>query len=209
VVVGVLALGARAFSQPVDDHLACYRITDTAAARKFTVTVANAATTVTCTVKTPARLGCLASSASAVDPSPSGDPVPSGALGHMLCYKMKCPKPFPAATEFADELGGRRVVRFLRDGTLLCAPASATPTPVPITTTTTVPAAACHFDDDMRRCEGSCGNGGRCSAVVSGGACECRATACGDADAPACNGYCQRDEACIYAVTGCKCVGIP
>jgi hypothetical protein len=50
---------------------------------------------------------------------------------------------------------------------------------------------------------------GWCSAVVSGGACECRARRCGHADAPACDGYSEPDEACIFALTGCDCLRIP
>jgi hypothetical protein len=119
---------------------------------------------------------------------------------------MKCPKPFPGATELAHELGGRRVVHF-RATKLLCAPASGSA--VPVSTTTTLPEQACHFDNDARRCEVSCAGGGRCSAVASGRACECPATPCGDADSPECDGYCQPDELCIFAITGCDCVSIP
>ena len=43
----------------------------------------------------------------------------------------------------------------------------------------------------------------------SGGACECRTTACGEADSPQCNGYCAPDHACIFLFTGCSCVSIP
>jgi len=79
----------------------------------------------------------------------------------------------------------------------------------PRPTTTTIPAGPCDFDSSSRRCTGRCGNGGHCSAVASGGACECRKTSCGDADAPECNGFCARDEACLFTLTGCSCVGIP
>jgi hypothetical protein len=50
---------------------------------------------------------------------------------------MKCQKPFPAATDLTDELGGRRVIRF-RPTTPFCAPASGSP--VAVTTTSTLPA---------------------------------------------------------------------
>ena len=214
VVLCVVALGARALAQPTEDHLACYKVKDPGARRKFTVRVANAAGAVTCRVKAPAKLGCLGSSTSGIAPNPPAGAVTSGTAGNLLCYSMKCAKPFPAATDLTDELVGRRVVRF-RAATLLCAPASGSPVSGPTTTTlrgpttTTLPEQACHFDDDERRCEGSCAPGRRCATVASGGDCECRATPCGDADTPECNGYCQPDEACIFAITGCRCVGIP
>jgi hypothetical protein len=50
----VLAHGARALAQPTEDHLACYedhlacyKVRDPGARREFTVTIANAAITVT------------------------------------------------------------------------------------------------------------------------------------------------------------------
>jgi hypothetical protein len=76
-------------------------------------------------------------------------------------------------------------------------------------TTTTAPDEPCDFDSDNGTCTGTCGGGGHCSAVASGGACECRATPCGDADSPSCEGYCARDEACVFTLTGCNCVSIP
>src|SRR3989442_3974019 len=94
-----------------------------------------------------------------------------------------------------DGLGGQRVVRFKRSQ-LLCAPAIRGPaTSVSSTTTTTTPPGPCDFNSSDRKCEGTCGNGGHCSAVASGGACECRTTACGDASSPSCDGFCTPDAA--------------
>jgi hypothetical protein len=103
---------------------------------------------------------------------------------------VKCPRPFPPDFEMQDQFG-RRGIDF-RKAQLLCAPATrGAPTQLPPTsTTTTLPAGPCDFNDTERRCEGTCGNGGRCSAVASGGACECRTTACGDASARL-NGFCS------------------
>src|SRR5207245_1614866 len=75
--------------------------------------------------------------------------------------------------------------------------------------TLTLAPGPCDFNSDTRRCEGTCGNGGHCSAVTSGGACECRTTACGDADAPECNGFCDPGQACTFYFTECKCLDIP
>ena len=57
--------------------------------------------------------------------------------------------------------------------------------------------------------ERRCTVGGTFAGEGAGGDCECRAKPCGDADTPECNGYCQPDEACIFAITGCECVSIP
>jgi hypothetical protein len=88
---------------------------------------------------------------------------------------MKCPKPLPATTALTAELGGRRVTEF-RATKLLCAPASGSPVPMSLPTATTLPSEACHFGDHERQCVGSCAAGGQCSAIMSGGACECRTT---------------------------------
>jgi hypothetical protein len=112
--------------------------------------------------------------------------------------------------------GGRRRCR--RDTLRLCrhtglavclGGATTTTTVASGTTTTTLTSGPCNFNSSTRSCEGTCSAGGHCSAVASGGACECRTTACGDASAPECNGFCAPDEACIFLVTGCKCEGIP
>src|SRR5882724_7204534 len=108
-----------------------------------------------------------------------------------------------------EGFGGQRVVNFKR-AQLLCAPATRGPaTIVSSTTTTTVPSGPCDFNSSDRKCEGTCGDSGHCSAVASGGACECRTTPCGDADSPSCDGFCAPDEACIFTVTDCSCVSIP
>ena len=133
----------------------------------------------------------------------------AGNVGQFLCYKLFCPKPFPPAAEMTDEFGGTRVVRF-RAAQFLCAPATrSTETTGSTTTSTTLAPSSCDFNSDERRCEGTCGNGGHCSAITSGGACECRTTPCGDADAPECNGFCGAGEACTFDLTGCRCLNIP
>ena len=108
-----------------------------------------------------------------------------------------------------DQFKGMRVVSF-KAAQFLCAPATrGAETIVPTTTTTTLAPGPCDFDSDTRLCEGMCSNGGHCSAVTSGGACECRTTACGDADAPECNGFCDPGKSCTFDVTGCSCFNIP
>ena len=212
VLLGMTVFAPRALAQSA--ATACYKVKDLAPRRVFTVTVTNAGVTQTCRARSPARLGCLASQVSGITPAPPAGPA-SGTSGDLLCYRTKCPKPFPAAAQKADELGGQRIISFKR-ALMLCMPAggdanqttTTTAGPgAPSTTTTTAAPRACEFEDGQ--CVGTCGNGGRCSVVVSGGACECQRTSCGDADAPSCEGFCEPDEACVFDLTGCRCVSIP
>ena len=207
-LLGAATLAAPALGQ-TDDHVACYKVKDRAKRDVFTLTVTNAGVTQSCRVTVPARFGCLATQISAVAPTPPGDEPSPGAAGDFLCYPLLCPRAFPSGAQMTDGFGGQRVVNFKR-AQLLCAPATRGPaTIVSSTTTTTVPSGPCDFNSSDRKCEGTCGDSGHCSAVASGGACECRTTPCGDADSPSCDGFCAPDEACIFTVTDCSCVSIP
>ena len=209
-LVGAFTLGTSAFAQTPFDHLACYRVTDSVPGGSRSVTLTNAGVTQSCSMGNRARFGCLETQTShVVPPPPGGGPAP-GAVGDFLCYRVFCPKPFPPAAQMTDQLGGNRVVTFRR-GTYVCSAASrGAETVVSTTTTTTRPTGPCDFNSSNNRCEGTCGNGGHCSAVTSGGACECRTTACGDASAPSCNGFCSdSSESCTFNLTGCSCIRIP
>ena len=208
-LVGALALGAAALAQPASDHLACYRVTDSVPKGTFSLTLTNAGVTQSCSMGARARFGCLATQTSHVVPTPPGGGPTPGNVGDFLCYRVFCPKPFPPAAQMTDQLGGTRVVSFRR-GTYLCAAATHGAETVVSTTTTTLPTGPCDFSSSDQRCEGTCANGGHCSAVTSGGACECRTTACGDASTPECNGFCNEpSESCTFNLTGCSCVRIP
>jgi hypothetical protein len=210
LVSGTVAPIGVALAQPVSDHLDCYRVKDPAGRKRFSVTLTNAGGTQTCTATTPAAFGCLASQVTAIAPPAPGTGPSAGAAFDFLCYRVKCPKGPRSSAETTDELGGSRVVVY-RNALHVCMPASRAPAPVGTSTTTTTLAGAgqCEFDQHERRCTGTCGDGGHCSAVASGGDCECRTTACGDADAPECNGFCSPGEACIFTLTECSCVNIP
>jgi len=208
-LIGAIALVGSAHAQGANDQLACYRVQDPAAKTKFTTVVTNAGVTQSCTVKVPAKLGCLQSQTSGVVPTPPGGGPTLGDVGDFLCYKLKCPQPFPPAAQTTDRWGGERVVTF-RAAQFLCAPATRGAETVGATTTTTLAATGpCSFNSSDRRCEGTCSGGGHCSAVTSGGDCECQSTSCGDASAPSCAGFCDSGESCIFSITGCSCVRIP
>jgi len=207
-LVAALAVATPAFAQTASDHLACYRVKDTARKGKATLTLSNAAVTLSCSVQLRAQLGCLETQTSNVVPTPPGAGPSTGSAGDFLCYKLTCPKPFPAAVQMTDQLSGSRVVRF-KAGQFLCAPATRGGAATVVTTTSTT-LGACSFNNDDRRCEGSCGNGGHCSAVTSGGSCECRTTSCGDASSPECRGFCDSGESCTFTIlAGCHCINIP
>ena len=212
-LLGAVALAAPTYAQPTRDHLGCYKVKDRSTPKgKFTFMIENAGVRVSCFAKTPAKLGCLESSKTGIVPTPpGGGPSPTSA-GNFLCYQAKCSRPFPPSFPMADQFGSR-VVTF-KGAQLLCAPATrgSPTTPSPTTTSTTLPGApaSCTFSNSDQRCEGSCGNGGRCSATASSGACECRTVSCGNADTPQCNGFCSEpSQACVFSVTGCSCVRIP
>jgi hypothetical protein len=210
-VLGALALAVPAFAQTMD-HVTCYKVKDRARGR-FTMSVTNAGGTQSCTAKLPAKVACIESSVSGVTPAPpGGGPSPTEA-GNFLCYTVKCARPSPPTFGMGDDFGGSRNVDF-RKAQLVCTEATrgapvAGPSPASSTTTTTL-GGPCHFDDSSRTCEGSCGGGGHCAATATSGACECRTTACGDANQPQCNGFCSDpNEACVFTLTGCSCTTIP
>jgi len=204
-LVGAIALAAPAFAQ-TPDHLACYKVKDRSARATFTMTVTNGEASGTCTVKLPAKLVCFSTATSGIAPAPPGSGPSPGGAADFLCYTARCPRPAAPRGQATDTLGSQRVIH-LQGSQLVCAPATVQQ-PSGATTTTTNP-GPCGFDSGSRTCKGTCGNGGQCSGVASGGACECRTTSCGDASAPECSGFCARDEACIFSVTGCSCVTIP
>jgi hypothetical protein len=202
-----LAVPCVATAQPVENDLHCFNIKDSAPRAKYQVTVSTAAGTQTCTVRTPAKLGCVPAAVTGITPPTPGDGPDGSATGAFLCYRAKCA---PAGTSVnTQDRFGTRVIRF-RASRFVCAPANLdAPPPGVTTTTTTLPATnECRFQDG--ECRGTCTGGRRCGAAVGTDLCECRDVACGDADAPACDGACSDpDEACIFDLNGCSCVNIP
>lgn len=208
---GILALAGVASAQST--ALTCFAVRDPAPRGSLQVVLPPDLGGQQCVVRTPARMGCLETRGAQISPG-----LPSGGSGgevttSVLCYKARCAPPRPAAGQVTDALGARSV-RF-RAARMLCLPADtapgATTTTVPgtpATTTTTIAPEGCSFTDG--ECRGTCAGGQRCGAAVGTGDCECRAVACGDADAPECAGACSDpDEACIFDLTGCQCVSIP
>ena len=197
-----------AIAQGVESDLHCFNVKDSAPRAKYQVTIATAAGSQTCTVRTPAKVACVPSAMSGVTPPPPGGGPSGPAGGASLCYLAKC-APTGLSTNAADVFGNR-LVRF-RASRFLCAPAGLNAPPPGQSTTTTLVGGTgeCRFENG--ECRGACAPGsGSCRAVVGTGSCECRNVPCGDADTPECNGACSDPgEACIFDLTGCSCVNIP
>ena len=198
------------------DHLTCYKVKDSAPQAKYQATLTNSFGSQTCTVRTPAKLGCVQTSATSITPTPpGGGPSGASAAGAFLCYRAKCGKQ-NSSTNVQDQFG-MRVVRF-KASQFLCAPASV-PSLGPGVVTTTVPGATttsttmaaqgtCQFSNG--KCEGTCSGGQTCGTAVGTASCECRAVSCGNASAPQCNGACSNPgDACVFDLTGCSCVHVP
>lgn len=212
-VPAVVALGALALARPVaavTDHLACFKVTDHAPRGKFAVTLARETGTIQCTVKAPAKVGCLEMSQDSITRTPPGAvPTVGSPPGNFLCYALKCAKSSPPSASFSDQFGSRTIS--FRGAQLLCEPATQTggSAPVASTTTTTIAGnpSGCTFSGGQ--CTGTCGAGMRCGTSAANG-CTCQAVTCGNASAPECNGSCGSGKACVLDPTningGCMCV---
>lgn len=183
----IAAFSGAAHAQSMADHLACYKVKDSIAKRTYTADVDGVVAHAGCFVKMPAKLACLPSTKSNVDPLPPAGGG-TGATNGFLCYALKCPKGTLPPVDLADQFGGR--VLELKGVKMLCAPVgtavSTTTTVTTPTTTTTVcncPAPdGCHLDGICDPTTGGCAyahapNGTACeppnaSGTCSNGACE-------------------------------------
>jgi hypothetical protein len=203
--VGVVPIAADA---QTNDHLTCFGVKDSAPRAKYQAILTTGAGSQSCVVKTPAKIACVPTTKSNVTPAPPGGGPSSSAASAFLCYRAKCPK--SSVTENANDQFGNRVI-LVKASRYLCVPADVTAPPpgLPTNTTTTLPGGnACRFSDG--ECRGTCVAGKRCGTAVGSASCECRNVACGDANAPECNGACSDpNEACVFEVTGCGCVRVP
>jgi hypothetical protein len=124
----VLAFGVSAAHAQVPDHLKCYKIKDPVKlAAIVDLDSPQFGLEAGCQVK-PAKMFCVPATktvVSALDkatdlpitPLPISGPDP----GDRICYKVKCPEPFPPDTEVTDQFGTRTLVKFKTQ--MLCTPA--------------------------------------------------------------------------------------
>jgi len=133
----------------VPDHLKCYKIKDPVKleavvnldSRQFGFEAG-------CQVK-PAKMFCVPATKTLISAVDKATGLPITLLpitgpdpGDRVCYKVKCPEPFPPDTQVSDQFGTRTVTKF--KAFMLCAPAvkggvPATPTPTATTTSTLTP----------------------------------------------------------------------
>jgi hypothetical protein len=202
-VTAVLAALPAVVHAQAFDHLTCSKVSDSAQATTYSVIVTSERGSQTCTVRTPAKLGCLETSKGSVTPAPPGGGPAVPRANFFMCYRARCDALGAASSNVEDQFGSRLVT--FRGAQLLCAPATVGELAPGsgVTTTTTFP-FECRFQNG--ECQGMCSGAGRCVSIPDTLGCECRATPCGAAAGPQCNGFCaDAGDTCVFDVTGCVC----
>jgi hypothetical protein len=153
-------------------------------------------------------------------------PVFGSAVGPEICYRVKCPKPFPADVAVSDALGARTLTELEPD--VVCTPASLTPLTACDVCDGQCPADfVCNFfiannsptGNELCACfpgvpcrDTGCPSGTSCERLLEDSGSyrrECVSTpgpSCGGADAPACDGACPDGFFCANLSDGvCTC----
>jgi hypothetical protein len=158
LVVAALAalLGAFPAGAQIADHLKCYRIKDSLGRTSYTADLGASSPLPAdsgCLIKTPAKLLCVDTTKTNVNPPPSGA-GPGRTASRYVCYKVRCPRQTLPAVDWTDQFGTRALLPI--GPKMVCAPEPAPPGPACVTGG----CAAC----------GSCGDG-RCHLTGGGGGC--------------------------------------
>jgi len=132
-------------TQPVPDHLQCYKVKDPQTKAKYTADLDGLVAEPGCTIKVPAIMACVPATKTNVQPTPPG----GGGMGtpnSFFCYKVKCPKVTLTTLAGTDQFGSRSV----RPTTtkLLCAPLAGPTTTTITTTSSTTTTTAPRFVDN-------------------------------------------------------------
>lgn len=188
----VVALGlAFPASGQVADHLKCYKVTDPAPKQAYTADLGGLAPEPGCVVKVPAKMLCVESTKTNVDPTPPGGGPAGTTAGRFACYKVKCPKGALQPVMVTDQFGGTREMQPSAPK-LFCAPVA------PLLPSCTGCATSC----------GSCGSG-ICAASTL---CGTRHDPSGCIDTAACtpsscvsDADCGAGKACILLSTSSEC----
>jgi len=128
------------------DHLECSPIKDSAPRATYTADLTGLAANPCCIVKVPAKLLCVDTTKTNVNPPPPGGGPTGGNAGKFVCYRIKCPRTAFTPVAVADQFGrvrslGRRQIPRREDSrrqrpqlgdrlvqpraaTMLCAPSS-------------------------------------------------------------------------------------
>jgi len=126
------------------DHLKCYNIKDPQAKTTYTADLNGLAPGPGCVIKMPAKLACVPSTKTNVQPPPPGGGG-TGTPNSFFCYKVKCPKAVLPPLPGADQFGSRTVTPGAAK--LLCAPVQGPPTTT-ITTTSSTTTTTLRFVDN-------------------------------------------------------------
>jgi hypothetical protein len=145
VAFALVLLAPALASGQTPDHLACYKLRDTASPARYTATLNGLTAEPGCRIKVPAKMLCVPTTKEDVAPAPPGTPAGPPA-GRFLCYAVKCPRQPRAALPVADQFGSRSATPVVSK--LLCAPESVPSTTTTTTTTTTTapPPSRCCLD---------------------------------------------------------------
>jgi hypothetical protein len=123
-----MAAGSAAAGDGSLDHLRCFKVKDSQEKATYNADIENAVSgsQLGCEIKVPAKMACLDTHKSNVQPPPplEGElPSPGTLVADYLCYKVKCPKQQPVELFRVDQFGARTIE--LKTPKLLCAPAPA------------------------------------------------------------------------------------
>jgi hypothetical protein len=130
-VVVLAALPVRAQT----DHLKCYKVRDSLPRTEYAADLGGLAPEPGCTIRTPAKLLCVATAKTNVTPTPPGAPA-GPAAGQFLCYKLKCDRRSGTPLLVTDQFGSRTLEP--KPAKLVCAPVT-----IGTTTSTTLPSTRC------------------------------------------------------------------
>jgi len=196
VLALLLAPVSIALGQAVPDHLKCYKVQDSRPKASYTADLGGLVPEPGCKIKLPAKLLCVETAKTNVQPSlPAG---PSGnAAGRFACYKLKCPKNGPPTVTWQDQFGA---------GTLTPGPAKLLCAPEITPTTTTVTTTTISTTTTNTGCAGAldCPNVTACNTTT--GQCE---SACGDASHSNCNAGCCSNGTCQPGTEASACATGP
>jgi len=143
-----------------------------------------------------ARVFCVPAEKDVVEAFDAGDPIGLAKINGQelvddrICYRIKCPQPFPPDQQLSDQFGTNRVLQNLRPY-MVCTPASM---------------VACS-DTFPPMCNGPCDAGQTCRDVD--GTCQC-VDVCSTGIAPECAGACPEGQRCETVFLGpfpldCRC----
>jgi hypothetical protein len=167
--IALLMVSTLPAAAQVPDHLKCYKVKDPIPRVAYTADLNGFVPEAGCLVKMPAKLFCVDTTKTNVNPTPPGAPAGNPA-GRFACYKLKCPRVTPPSLEWTDQFGARTLQPVAAK--MLCAPEGASTTTSSTTTSSTTTTTNPPCNDMGGGCSGcgTCGDG-RCHFTGGGNGC--------------------------------------